>query len=118
MTFLLSRYGYNPSEKVVAHACNLVLVHSQKIDLKILGQFIWALGRSGYKPTPLLEATVGRVIKSARRLRPGALSTVVRGFSMCQFLSERMIQSVRDGSFNRLLDFSPYDLAGATAKRL
>lgn len=102
---------------MVAHTCNLVLVHSQEIDLKILGQFLWALGRSGYKPTPLLETIVGRVTKSARRLPPGALSSIVRGFSMCQFLSERMVQSVRDGSFSRLSDFSPYDLAGEANAR-
>ncbi|GMH42371.1 hypothetical protein BSKO_10290 [Bryopsis sp. KO-2023] len=107
----LNKFGYIPSKTVVTNACHLVMTNAHLIDLKQVGQFLWSLGRAGYKPTPLMEDIVGRVSRTARKMPTPALASIVRGFSMCQFLSQDMLHEVRDGSFERLEEFSPFDLS-------
>lgn len=88
----------------------------ETIQVKSIGQFLYVVGRSGYRPSTLLEDSVGKVAQHSRRMNPESLSVVIRGFSICQYLSESLVQSVRDASFSKLWDFSPNDLAGEASE--
>lgn len=111
-----ARSGYRPSQSVVIKACQRVQNNIETIQMKGIGQFLYVVGRSGYKPSDLLKNTVGRVLRMARRMQPASLSATIRGFSICQYLSEPVIQAVRDAAFAKLWEFLPDDLAGEVSR--
>ena len=85
---------------------------AHRLDFQQLGNFLWACGRAGFKPTPLLEEVVGKVTVMAPKMEPRALSSVVWGFAVCQFLSPDMIEAVKNAAYDQLPDFTGFQLSG------